>query len=180
MPTPSVCARHSSYLHVLNADTSHRNDNRLAVADHMPDDRLNLILSFETNCCPVRQTRVRLAYTKTVSCLHVRQCPIGQLLGLWSKPLAGVTIKLSLFLRLRSIYFVFHFAKCFVLPSRMRVATHCTCDSHSTFAINKCLFYIDQSWAIGLFYVCFLLRILSALCQLSRHNMSEWGPRCNS
>ena len=82
MPTPSVCARHSSYLHVLNADTSHRNDNRLAVADHMLDDRLNLILSFETNCCPVRQTRVRLAYTRTAFRLHVR--PMSHRAFAWS------------------------------------------------------------------------------------------------
>ena len=134
MPTPSVCARHSSYLHVLNADTSHQNDNRLAVADHMPDDRLNLILSFETNCCPVRQTRVRLAYTKTVSCLHVR--PMSHRAVAWSleqTPLGG-----------NHRIFLFPFAKCFVLGFGWNGHSLCA-QVAKTFAVNNVVLLSPQS-----------------------------------
>ena len=62
------------------------------------------------------------------------QCPIGQLLGLWNKPLAGVTIEFS----------CFHLAKCFVLGFGWTGRSLCA-QVAKTFAVNNVVLLSPQS-----------------------------------
>ena len=138
MPLPSVCVRHSSSRHTLNGDTSRPSDNRLAVACNTLDVRLNLILSVASNCSFSEQTHVRLAYTRTACLVHVRpMCHQATAWSLEQTPRVG-----------NHNIVLYPSCEMFCAWSRMRVATHCTCESHSTFAINNILLIVRHGMPI--------------------------------